>query len=91
MSASALAAKKPKGPDPGLMHGTVVSVDKIKLTLKTEAGKEETHEAADSCSVKVDGKDVQLTDLKKDTKISYTVNPDGKLGSVRVGEAKKKK
>src|SRR3954470_8481810 len=80
----ALAAK-PKGPDPGILNGTVVSVEKIKLTLMTQDGKQETLEAADSCSVRIDGKEAKLGDLTKDMKIVYTKNPDGKLGSVRVG------
>jgi len=62
--------------DTKMDEGTVVSAGSGKLVIKDDDNKEQTYSVDSSVKVMVDGKMGKLEDLKKDMKVSVTLDGD---------------
>ena len=83
---SALADDKP-----GTHEGTVVKVDKDRLTMADKDGKNEhSHTVPKDAKVTRDGKDAKLSDLMKGDSVKVTIEKKGDKTAVTKIEAKKK-
>ena len=71
-------------------EGTVVSVDKGKITYTDKDKKEQTSVVADDAKNSCDGKDCKLADLKKDVKVKLTITGKDKDAKVTKIEASTK-
>jgi hypothetical protein len=71
-------------------EGTVVSVDKDKLTMTGTDKAEHSHAVPADAKVTLDGKDAKLTDLKKDMKVKVTLSGKDKDAKVTKVEASSK-
>ena len=79
--AHAADAKKDKG-----NHGTVVSVDSNKLVVAGKDGSDKSYDVAADLTVMVMGQPGKLEDIKKDDKIHFKLNADGKVMSISKGK-----
>jgi hypothetical protein len=59
-----------------MSEGSVVSAGSGKLVIKNDKNQEQTYSVDSSAKVTVDGKMAKLEDLKKDTKVSVTLDGD---------------
>jgi hypothetical protein len=72
-------------PETSTMEGTVVSVDKDKITVADKDKKESSMAVSADAKVTIDGKEGKLADVKKDSKVKLTVTgkaPDNKVTAV---------
>jgi hypothetical protein len=59
-----------------MTEGTVVSAGSGKLVIKNDKNQEQSYSVDSNAKVTVDGKMAKLEDLKKDTKVSVTLDGD---------------
>ena len=71
---TAVAADKPAN---NTHTGVVVSAVDGKLTMMGKDKKEHTHKVAKDATITCDGKDCKLEDLKKDQRVTVTVEKQG--------------
>ena len=71
---TAIAADKPAN---NTHTGVVVSTVDGKLTMMGKDKKEHTHTVAKDATITCDGKDCKLEDLKKDQRVTVTVEKQG--------------
>ena len=70
-------------------HGKVVSVDSTKLVVTGKDGTDKSYDVAPDCTVTVLGEAGKLEDIKKDDKVGFKLNADGKVIAIMKGHGKK--
>ncbi len=74
---------------PGTHEGTVVKVDKDKLTMTDKDKKEHSHTVPRDAKITCDGKDCKLEDLKAGYTVKVTVEKKGDKNVITKIEGKK--